>query len=119
MKEFLLLMRTQGDCSEMMSPEFHRSHLQKMINYIGNLESAGKLISAQPLSMNGAMLQGKGSSYKDGPFIESKEVIVGYFVFRANDMEEAFAVARAHPLLEDDPTARIEIREIKKEEGIN
>jgi hypothetical protein len=119
MKEFLLLMRTQGDCSETMSPEFHRAHLQKMIDYIGNLESAGKLIGAQPLSMNGAMLQGKGTTYKDGPFIESKEVIVGYFVFRAKDMEEASAIAREHPLLEDDPTARIEVREIKKEAGIN
>jgi hypothetical protein len=119
MKEFLLLMRTEGDCAEMMSPDVHKIHLQKVINYIGDLKDSGKLISAQPLTMSGAILQGKGNTFKDGPFIETKEVIAGYFLFRAKSLQEAKEIAMAHPLLEDDPTARIEIREIKHEQGIN
>ncbi|MBS1600191.1 MAG: hypothetical protein JST75_18330 [Bacteroidetes bacterium] len=119
MKEYLLLIRSEGDCAETMSPEVHKAHLQRVINYIGNLKDTGRLISAQPLTMKGSIIQGKGSAFKDGPFIESKEVIAGYFLFRANDYEEATEIAKSHPILEDDPTTRIELREIKKEDGIN
>jgi hypothetical protein len=117
MKEFLMLIRTEGDCADTMSPEFHKLHLQKVISYIADMQKAGKLISAQPLSMKGAILQGK--TFKDGPFIESKEVVAGYFLFHAGDLNEAKEIAKAHPILEDEPSARIELREIKKEEGIN
>jgi hypothetical protein len=119
MKEFLLLIRSEGDCAEKMSPELHKVHFQKVVNYISDLSNKGLLISAQPLTMFGSILQGKGNAFKDGPFIESKEVIAGYFLFRANDFEEAKKIAKAHPLLEDEPTSRIELREIKIEEGIN
>lgn len=119
MKEFLLLIRSEGDCTEKMSPEVHKSHFQKVVNYIDNLRTTGKLISAQPLTMNGSIMQGKGSAFKDGPFIETKEVIAGYFLFRANTYEEAKEIAKAHPILEDAPESRIELREIKREEGIN
>jgi len=119
MKEFLLLIRTEGDCAERMSPELHKIHFQKVVEYIDNLRTSGKLISAQPLTMYGSIVQGKANTFKDGPFIESKEVIAGYFLFRASGFEEALEIAKQHPLMEDDPTSRIEVREINKEEGIN
>src|SRR5260221_12630281 len=119
MQEFMLLIRSEGDCAEKMSPEFHQEHLRKVIHYIDNLKNQGRLISAQPLSMNGSILTGNNRSFKDGPFIESKEVIAGYYLFRAKDLDEAKEIAKAHPLLADDETARIEVRQIKHEEGIN
>ena len=119
MQEFMLLIRSEGDCAAKMSPEFHQVHLKKVISYIENLRSQGRLISAQPLTMTGSILQGSKSAFKDGPFIESKEVIAGYYLFRAKDLNEAKEIAKAHPLLTDDETSRIEVREIKHEEGIN
>lgn len=119
MNEFMLLIRTEGDCTERMTAEQYEVHFKKMVSYIDNLRTSGKLVSAQPLTMHGAIFQGKGSSFKDGPFTESKEVIAGYFLFKAGSYAEAREVALAHPLLEDDPAARIELREIKMEEGIN
>ena len=119
MKEFLLLIRTEGDCAERMSPELHKIHFQKVVNYIDNLRTSGNLISAQPLTMCGSIIQGKANTFKDGPFIESKEVIAGYFLFRASSFEEAKEIAKAHPLLEDTNYSRIELREIKYEKGVN
>ncbi|MDP4245349.1 MAG: YciI family protein [Bacteroidota bacterium] len=119
MKEVLLLIRTAGDCADEMSPELYQAHFKKVVDYIDNLSAAGKLISAQPLAMKGSILQGKGASFKDGPFVETKEVIAGYFLLRAADFAEARDMAMAHPILEDDPVARIELREIKRETGIN
>lgn len=119
MKEFLLLIRNEGECAEKMAPEVHKIHFQKVVDYIDNLRAKGRLVSAQPLTMDGSILQGKGATLKDGPFIESKEVIVGYFLFKAESLEEAKKIAKAHPMLEDEPNSRIEVREIKMEEGIN
>ncbi|MER7007089.1 YciI family protein [Dactylosporangium sp. NPDC000555] len=43
----------------------------------------------------------------DGPFTETKEVIVGFDLLECADLDEAIAVARAHPMARD---GRLEIR---------
>ncbi|MFG2044146.1 YciI family protein [Dactylosporangium sp. NPDC048998] len=43
----------------------------------------------------------------DGPFAETKEVIVGFDLLECADLDEAIAVARAHPMARD---GRLEIR---------
>ena len=118
MNEYLLLIRTEGDYCEEMTPEEHRQHLQRVSAYIQNLKEKGKLLSAQPLSMTGGMVEGKKGVIKDGPFTESKEVIIGYYHILAASLSEARAIASANPVLHD-ANALIEVREIKKEKGIN
>ena len=43
----------------------------------------------------------------DGPFAETKEVIVGYDLLECADLDEAIEVARAHPMAR---AGRIELR---------
>ncbi|GAA3466344.1 YciI family protein [Nonomuraea roseola] len=43
----------------------------------------------------------------DGPFTETKEVIVGYDVLECADLDEAIEVARAHPMAR---AGRLELR---------
>jgi hypothetical protein len=43
----------------------------------------------------------------DGPFTETKEVIVGYDVLECADLDEAIEVARAHPMARG---GRLELR---------
>src|SRR5215831_14013638 len=101
MQEFLLLIRTEGDyCAEML-PDQYQQHLNKVSDYIRNLKQQGRLIGAQPLSMNGEILQGKKGIFKDGPFIEAKEIIVGYYHILANDLADAKEIAKANPIFQD------------------
>ncbi len=118
MQEFMLFIKTEGDHLENLSPEEQQAHVQKIGNYIGGLMQSGKLKSAQPLQMNGVTIQGKQGTLKDGPFNESKEVIVGYFHIVAKNLEEAVDIARANPVF-DQEEATIEIRPIKQMDGIN
>ncbi|MEO8149492.1 MAG: YciI family protein [Bacteroidia bacterium] len=118
MKEFMLLIRTEGDHLAAMSPEQQQQHVQKIGNYIGKLMQEGKLKGAQPLDMDGKMVRGNKGVFKDGPYNESKEVIVGYFHIVANDLDEAIAIAKANPVFEAGE-ASIEVRPIKTMEGIN
>ncbi|HEY6593010.1 MAG TPA: YciI family protein [Asanoa sp.] len=43
----------------------------------------------------------------DGPFAETKEVIVGYDLLECADLDEAIEVARAHPMAR---SGRLELR---------
>jgi len=115
----MLFIRTEGDPWQLMSPEQMQAHVQKGINYIGDLMEKGVLKSAQPLDMQGKMLSGAAGSIKDGPFNETKEVIAGYFHIVAKDMDEALAIAKKNPIFEDGLGAKIEVRPIRVVEGIN
>ena len=118
MKEFMIFIKTKGDHLEGLSPEQQQAHVQKIGNYIGGLMESGKLKDAQPLEMEGAIIHGNKGVFKDGPFNESKEVIVGYFHILAENMEEAIEIAKANPMFED-AEGTIEVREIKQMDGIN
>jgi len=119
MKEFMLIIRTQGDHLANLSPEQQQNHLGKVMKYIGGLTKTERLNGAQPLEMEGTLISGTRGKFKDGPFNESKEVIAGYFLIKANDLKEAVEIAKENPVFEDGTNARIEVRPIKIMEGIN
>ncbi|MEW7279806.1 YciI family protein [Aquimarina sp. 2201CG1-2-11] len=118
MQEFMIFIKTKGDHLEGLSPEQQQAHVQKIAKYIGGLMESGKLKGAQPLEMNGAIIHGNKGVFKDGPFNESKEVIVGYFHIVAKNLEEAVEIAKANPMF-DDAEGTIEVRPVKQMDGIN
>ncbi|MFS4456974.1 YciI family protein [Maribacter sp. 2304DJ31-5] len=118
MQEFMIFIKTKGDHLAELSPEQQQAHVQKIGRYIGGLMESGKLKGAQPLEMDGAVIHGNKGNFKDGPFNESKEVIVGYFHILAENLEEAITIAKANPMFESQE-ATIEIRPIKQMDGIN
>jgi hypothetical protein len=118
MKQFLMLIRTEGDHLETLSPEQQQAHVQRVGGYIQRLMQEGKLHSAQPLEMEGTIVSSPKGKLKDGPFNETKEVIAGYFLIETGSLDDAIEIAKANPVLENE-SARIEIRPVKKMEGIN
>src|SRR5262245_53114741 len=62
---------------------------------------AGKAAATTVRVRNGQLL------VSDGPFAETKELIVGYDLLECADLDEAIEVARAHPMARG---GRLEIR---------
>ncbi len=116
MKEFMLLIKNQRDHQTSWSAERERQFVEQCMVYIDDLKKQGKLISAQPLVREGKMLSGTKGAWDIGPFSESKEVIVGYYHVRANDIDDAVAIAKRNPEFEFGTTARVEVRPIKMKE---
>ena len=108
MQDFLLLIRTQGNVWTDLSQQQLQEHISKGTNYIGKLVKEGKLKSAAPLETGGKIVTDGKTVIKDGPFIETKEVIAGYFHIIANNVEEALEIAKANPIFQDIPT-KIEV----------
>ena len=75
----------------------------KMMKYNEELAKAGALVSLDGLHplAKGARVSFKGgkNTVTDGPFIESKEVIGGYWFIIANDLDEAVEIAKENPCL--------------------
>ena len=111
MKEFLLIIRTEGDVWSLPSAQL-KEHLEKGGAYIGNLIKEGKLKSAAPLDKGSRLVSDTNGVIKDGPFNETKEVIAGYFHLVAKNMEEAVQIAKANPIFTDIPT-KIEVHLLK------
>lgn len=112
MKDFLLLIRTEGDVWTSLSPKQLQEHIDHGTAYIGNLMKEGKLKSAAPLDKGSRIVTSANGMIKDGPFNESKEVIAGYFHIVAKDVREAVDIAKANPIFKDIPT-KIEVHMMK------
>ncbi|MEO6455238.1 MAG: YciI family protein [Ginsengibacter sp.] len=112
MKEFLLILRTEGDVWTSLSPEKLQEHIEHGTAYIGKLMKEGTIKSAQPLDKGSRIVTESNGIIKDGPFNESKEVIAGYFHIVAKDMDDAVAIAKANPIFKDIPT-KIEVHPMK------
>ena len=96
-------IRNEIDHQASWSPEQHRQFLKKCEDYIGNLTKEGKLKSAQPLIREGKIISDSKGAWKDGPFNETKEVIVGYYHILAEDLNDAIAIAKGTPNLNMEP----------------
>jgi Uncharacterized protein conserved in bacteria len=116
MKEFMLLIRNEIDHQAAWPPERHQEFLKKCEVYIANLKKDGKLLSAQPLVREGRIISDSKGAWKDKPFNETKEVIVGYYHILAEDINNAIAIAKGNPEFEYGTTARIEVRPVKMKE---
>jgi len=117
MKEFMLYIRNLPENFSKLSAQSQQDFLESCRVYINQLKEEGHLIAAQPMDRSGKMISGSAStSFKEGPYNEGPEVIVGYYHILAKDLDEATAIAKQNPEFSFSTTARIEVRPIKMKE---
>ena len=114
----MLIIRNGIDHQATWSNEKQQEFIKKCEEYIGRLKQGDKLISAQPLIREGRIISGSKGAWKEGPFNEHQEVIVGYYHILAENIEKAIAIAKENPEFEYTTTARVEVRPIKTKEVI-
>ena len=108
MKDYLLIIKTEGSVWTDLSKEQLQKHLEHGTAYVGNLLKEGKLKGANPVDKGSRIVTESKGVLKDGPFNETKEVLAGYFHIVAKDIDEAVGIAKANPIFKDIPT-KIEV----------
>ncbi len=93
--EFLVISRGQWDPDK--SPEQIQQAIDDFYIWKDRLVREGKMKAGQRLATEGKLVSRGGVT--DGPFVESKEVIGGYWFFVAGSLAEAAALAAQNPCL--------------------
>lgn len=96
MQEFLLILK--GDGMNHLSPNELQSIFTEYKAWADDLGE--KYIAGQRLEESGSLLTNKDAEIiTDGPFLEPKEIIAGFFLIQAEDIEEANKIAQSSPHL--------------------
>lgn len=113
MNQYMLYIRNdQSSLPDDKEQEF----LKACESYIEKLKAQGKLISAQPLAHDGAMIGKTNSEWQQTPYLEGQDANAGYYHIYAASLDEAIAMAKNDPEFTYRTNARIEVRPIKTEE---
>ncbi len=108
MKRYMLILFENKEIYADFSPE----DMQKEIEVHGKwIEELGEHYdSGEPLEQPAKTVKGKDTVVMDGPYIESKELVTGYYLLKADSLEEATEIAKGCPVLRLGGT--VEVREI-------
>ena len=82
-----------------LSPETIQKQMEKWTKWGAELREHGKLVSTDRLANDRKTVSGK-TMVTDGPYAEGKEIVGGYMIINANDLDEAVEVSKDCPIFE-------------------
>lgn len=108
-KYMLILFENENTYTE-FSPEDMQKEFDIHMKWI---EELGKQYdSGEPLQHAAKSVKGKEKVVTDGPYIESKELVSGYYLINANSLDEATELSKGCPVLR--LGGSVEVREVMK-----
>ena len=112
MSEFLYLYRNSGT-RPTMSPEQRQQNMQKWMTWLKDLAAKGHMKDqGQPLEPSGKVVRGKDKTVTDGPFAEAKDLVGGYTLIEARDLDQAVELSKGCPIFEGG--GDVEVRPVMK-----
>jgi hypothetical protein len=113
MSKYMFLFR--GDPANRIDaqtkPQEWQAHMMKWKTWIEALTAQGKMLAGEPLEKQGKVLKGRAKKMTDGPFAEAKEIVGGYLLVEAKDLNEAVELSKGCPAFEYDGT--VEVRPVQ------
>jgi hypothetical protein len=110
-KEFMLILRG-GIHPKDLTPEQIQAILAKFGEWMEEMQKRGQLRGAGRLEDDGRRLSRKqGKTVTDGPYVEAKEIIGGYFLVAAPNLDQALDIAKKCPILDNEGT--VEVRPVQ------
>ncbi|HRB17245.1 MAG TPA: YciI family protein [Nitrospira sp.] len=99
--KFILLVHHDETAFEKMSDETKKGLLTESIGLCHQLDAKGEYVHASPVhpaaTATLVRVRDGRSLVTDGPFIETREQMAGYFLIEAKDRDEAVAIAAKVP----------------------
>jgi hypothetical protein len=113
MEKFMLIFH--GGQMDGLSPAQMQEHMGKWFAWIEKLTKNEQYVSGEPLLPGGKLVGGSSAKKKtvtDGPYTEGKEVVGGFFIVNAADMNEVVKICDDFPDYEFGGT--IQVRQVMK-----
>ena len=110
MSEFVYLYRG-GQMNR--SPEAIQQTMQKWMAWFKDLGDKGHVKNVgQPLEHAGKLVRGKQKTVTDGPYAETKDIVGGYTLVEAKDLDQAVTLSFGCPIFESG--GLVEVRPVMK-----
>lgn len=102
MNDFVFLLRSSAAAVEqaMGTPERAQKSLELWLDWMAKLEREGLLKDpGLPLDRTGKVVRADAEpALTDGPFLEAKDMVIGFIVIKARDWEHALEIAQSCPI---------------------
>lgn len=110
MSKYMFLFRGGSDMSQ-SSPADQQANMMQWKIWMDGIAAKGKLLGGEPLSYaTGKVLTGRSKKVTDGPYAEAKEIVGGYLIVDAVDIDEAAEMAKGCPIFDNDGS--LEVRSV-------
>lgn len=117
--KFILLVHHDETAFEQMSDETKKGLLTESIGLCHQLDAKGEYVHASPVlpaaTATLVRVRDGRSLVTDGPFIETREQMAGYFLIEAKDRDEAVAIAGRVPGAR---IGTVEVRQVREITGL-
>ncbi len=113
MSQFVYLFRASAEAqSEAMgTPEAAQQSMEAWLGWVRELESKGHLKDpGQPIGTGGSVVRGKDKVVTDGPYVEAKDLVLGFMIVEARDLAHAVELSLDCPMLDGD--CSVEVRPV-------
>jgi hypothetical protein len=111
MEKFMLIFH--GGQANGISPEQMQDHMGRWMAWIEKLSKSDQYVAGEPLLPGGKLVSGKnGNTVTDGPYTEGKEVVGGFFIINAKDLDEAVVISKGCP--DFNLGASVQVRQVMK-----
>jgi hypothetical protein len=95
------------------SPDKMQEMMQKWMTWMKQLTDQGHIKDpGQPLEHTGKLVKGKQKTVTDGPFAETKDIVGGYTLIEARDLDQAVELSKGCPIFEVE--GAVEVRPVMK-----
>lgn len=112
--KFALMIYTDGTLMEALPSGAYESMMRGCLQHADELRADGKLFDSQqleaPATAKSVRIRNGRTSVMDGPFAETKEILGGFNLIEAENMEEAVRIAQEFPWTQ---TGCVEIRPVR------
>lgn len=117
--KFILLVHHDETAFEKMSDETKKGLLTESIGLCHQLDAKGEYVHASPVhpAATATLVRVRDGRplVTDGPFIETREQMAGYFLIEAKDRDEAVAIAAKVPGAR---IGTVEVRQVREITGL-
>jgi hypothetical protein len=83
------------------APEATPEDIESCDRHSDELTDSGVMVAAYALTPRDMATSVRENMVTDGPFIDSKEVVAGFYVIEATDLDAALAIAKTNPVVRD------------------
>lgn len=119
MKKFVLLIYNDPALLDALPAAEFDATMRTCLDHADQLRREGRLLDSQMLedakSARSVRVRGGRRTITDGPYTETKELLAGFNLIEAEDLDEAVRIASDFPWV---ATGHVEVREVRDIEAV-